>query len=208
MTIRRATLDDLTAMREICLLTGDEGSDATGRWSDDGLIPDIYLEPYVRYPDGLAWVVDEGDGPVGYLVAVADTEAFARWWRAEWVPEFVDRHGRATEREGEGWLYDAGTRPDLLIAGAPMAEFPAHLHIDLLPEAQGRGSGRTLMRALGEELVALGVPGVQLGVGDSNTGAVAFYERLGFTRWGADPDPDPDGAGSILVSSSERLAAV
>ncbi len=73
MSIRRAGLEDLLALREICLRTGDNGVDATGRWSDDGLLPDVYLEPYLRYPDGLAWVVDEGAGPSGYLIAVADT---------------------------------------------------------------------------------------------------------------------------------------
>jgi ribosomal protein S18 acetylase RimI-like enzyme len=59
---------------------------------------------------------------------------------------------------------------------------PAHLHIDLLPQAQGQGNGRRMIEALLAKLRALGVPGVHLGVGARNSGAIAFYERVGFTR--------------------------
>ncbi|WP_353950096.1 GNAT family N-acetyltransferase [Knoellia sp. S7-12] len=196
MTIRRATTDDLEAMRAICVLTGDNGSDGTGRWSDDGLLPDVYLEPYLRYPDGLGWVVDEGAGPVGYVIAVSDTVDFVGWWRRSWIGEFVERHGGGAERPEEEWLFDGGTRPELMLASAAYADFPAHLHIDLLPVAQGRGLGRELLRTLGKELDHLGVPGVHLRVGEANVDAAAFYRRLGFDS------PEP----FVMTSSSSRLA--
>lgn len=203
MTIRRAGLDDLAALREVCLRTGDNGVDATGRWSDDGLLPDVYLEPYLRYPDGLAWVVDDGAAPVGYLIAVADTAAFARWWERAWVPVFAERHGRAPAADDERWLFDGGLRPELMTRDAPLGDYPAHLHIDLLPRAQGRGFGRRLMRALGEELLRRGVPGVHLGVGGQNTAAIAFYDHLGFTVL----RPGGDG-GALLGSTSAHLAGL
>ncbi|MFC7492307.1 GNAT family N-acetyltransferase [Knoellia alttitudinis] len=180
MTIRRATLDDLDSMRRVCLLTGDNGTDATGRWADDGLLPDVYLEPYLRYPQGLAWVVDEGDGAVGYVVAVPDTVDFVAWWGQSWTDEFVRRHGDVAARADEEWLFAGGTRPELMLSHADDAAFPAHLHVDLLPQAQGRGLGRELLRTLAEELGRLGVPGVHLRVGEENLAAVAFYRRLGF----------------------------
>lgn len=196
MTIRRATIDDLGAMRRVCLLTGDSGADATGRWSDDGLVPDVYLEPYLRYPHGLAWVVDEGAGAVGYVIAVADTADFAAWWRRSWVDEFVDRHGRTAEHDDEAWLFAGGTHPETMTAAAKQAGYAAHLHIDLLPQAQGRGLGRKLLRTLGEELDHRGVPGVHLRVGEANVGAAAFYRRLGFDS------PQP----YVMTSPSSRLA--
>jgi len=196
VTIRRATPEDLEPMRRVCLLTGDNGTDATGRWSDDGLLPDVYLEPYLRYPDGLGWVVDEGDGAVGYVIAVPDTVDFVAWWRRSWVEEFVRRHGGAAAHEDEQWIFDGGTRPELMLSHADPAQFPAHLHIDLLPQAQGRGLGRGLLRTLGEELGRLGVPGVHLRVGEDNLAAAAFYRRLGFDS------PAP----FVMTSSSSRLA--
>ena len=63
---------------------------------------------------------------------------------------------------------------------AELAEYPAHLHIDLLPELQGQGFGRRLIDTLRAALAARGVPAVHLGMDAANTGARAFYDRLGF----------------------------
>ena len=80
-----------------------------------------------------------------------------------------------------------------------LTEHPAHLHIDLLPEAQGRGLGRSMIRAFLDGLKAAGVRGVHLGVSPTNTAARAFYSRLGFTPL------DPPGAtpGVILGRSTD-----
>jgi len=195
VTIRAATLDDLEAMRRVCLLTGDSGRDATGRWSNDGLLPDVYLEPYLRFPHAVAWVVDEGSEVVGYLVGVVDTAEFALWWREIWVPEFVGRHAEAADHVEEAWLFEAGTCPELMLRLVAITGYPAHLHVDLLPQAQGRGLGRELLRTLGAELVRRDVPGVHLGVGEANLAAAAFYRRLGFDS----------RAPGIMSSPSSRL---
>jgi ribosomal protein S18 acetylase RimI-like enzyme len=60
--------------------------------------------------------------------------------------------------------------------------YPAHLHIDLLPRAQGHGMGRKIMTVFLERLRELGVEGVHLGVSKRNLNAIAFYEHLGFLR--------------------------
>ena len=64
--------------------------------------------------------------------------------------------------------------------------YPAHLHIDLLPELQGQGWGRRLVDTLAARLRELGIEGVHLVAGAENAGAVAFYPRVGFTPLGAD----------------------
>jgi ribosomal protein S18 acetylase RimI-like enzyme len=170
---------DLAALREICLLTGDGGRDATGRWSSDDLLPDVFLEPYVTLEPSTAWVVELHDRPVGYLVATLDTAAFADRWREEWSPVFAVRHARTADDPNEQWLRDAGYNPDWML-GPQVEAFPAHLHIDLLPVAQGSGWGRGLMRELGRAAVAVGVPGIHLAMARENGRALAFYERLGF----------------------------
>lgn len=193
--IRPARLDDLEAMRRICVLTGDSGQDATGKWSADGLLPDVYLEPYLQYPDGLAWVVEAPAGVTGYLVAVADTASFVDWWRRVWVEEFVARHGAVAPSLDEEWLFAGGIKPERMLNTAVLKPFPAHLHVDLLPSAQGQGLGRALLQTLGRELQQRDVPGVHLGVGESNHGAAAFYRRLGFD------EPTP----GVMASSTARL---
>jgi len=68
-----------------------------------------------------------------------------------------------------------------------VGEFPGHLHIDLLPEAQGGGWGRKLMAAFEARLKELGCPAYHLGVGKRNEGAVMFYRRYGMLELEVQP---------------------
>jgi GNAT superfamily N-acetyltransferase len=61
-----------------------------------------------------------------------------------------------------------------------LATYPAHLHIDILPEFQGKGYGKELIGALLEKVKAEGAQGVHLDMVKSNVGARRFYGRLGF----------------------------
>lgn len=176
---------DRDEIARICLLTAAGGGDATGVYSDDTLMPEVFALPYVEYAPELAFVVADGDRVLGYVIGVADTAAFAQWWKREWGPAFATRHpspGDPTGREPvftEAQLIDAGTSPDRMLI-AELAEYPAHLHIDLLPEVQGRGFGRRLIETFRAALAARGVPGVHLGMDPANIGAREFYDRLGF----------------------------
>jgi len=186
VTIRPYQPSDLEALRRICLLTGRAGTDATGQYSTDDLLADVFLEPFVTLRPETAWVVDV-DGPVGYLLGVLDTAAFVESWREHWSPEFARRHARIAEDPTEQWVVDFGHEPDWML-GPQLAEYPAHLHVDLLPEAQGAGWGRALMRELGAAAVAAGVPGIHLGMARDNLSALAFYARLGFHELPSDAD--------------------
>lgn len=61
-------------------------------------------------------------------------------------------------------------------------DYPAHLHIDLLPQLQGQGWGRRLIEELVGMLRARGVTGLHLVADADNASALAFYDRLGFAR--------------------------
>lgn len=188
--IRPYRPEDRAALFDVCVRTADAGSDATGVFSDDELWGLLFAVPYAeRHPD-LCWVVEAGDGRViGYLVATDDTDAFERWFRDEWWPRFAERFPRPAREE---------TREERMLAYAygrgpgrePNAdEYPAHLHIDLLPETQGQGLGRRLLDTLFAELTRRGVAGLHLGMDPANSGAAAFYERVGMRRV-----PSPEGS--------------
>jgi GNAT superfamily N-acetyltransferase len=51
------------------------------------------------------------------------------------------------------------------------------------PRKRGRGSGRALLRALGEWFAEQNVGAVTLGVDASNPDALAFWEQLGFREF-------------------------
>ena len=57
-------------------------------------------------------------------------------------------------------------------------EFPAHLHIDILANLQGKGAGKALMKRLFEHLKKNSVPGVHLGVDGANENAIGFYKKI------------------------------
>lgn len=181
---------DEPALAEICLRTADTGSDATGILDDDDIWAAVFVLPYVaRHPE-LAAVVETDDGRVaGYAVATGDTDGFEEWFQHQWWPRFAQRWpapvGAAATRQDSVLAYAYGRRPGV----EPFARhYPAHLHIDLLPELQGQGWGRRLIEALRDRLRAAGVPGVHLVAAGTNAGAIAFYERLGFTRLDAPAD--------------------
>jgi ribosomal protein S18 acetylase RimI-like enzyme len=183
--LRPFAAEDEAGATMVCTRTADNGGDATGLLRDDQLWADIFLLPYLAHEPELALVLESERGQIiGYAVATADTDAFETWFHDQWWPGRAAHYkGDLPERDAQliDYASNRGTQP---IPYA--AEYPAHLHIDLLPEAQGAGWGRTLITELFDALRAKGVAGVHLVASGRNTGAVAFYRRLGFTQLPAD----------------------
>ena len=182
MTLRNAHLADLPYLYEICHLTGYKGSDASSVVSDRTLLGQYFAAPYVVRDPHWCWVVADDAGPAGYLVATNDTRAFSRWMVEEWLPALRILSPRKTDpswSEFETWLRG-------LFHGAPSSpsfvdDYPAHLHIDLVPRTQGQGWGRQLIEAFVGQLRSEGVRGFHLGVGAENAGARRFYRKMGFS---------------------------
>jgi len=66
--------------------------------------------------------------------------------------------------------------------------FPAHLHVNLLPRAQGQGLGRMLIERLIDRLRQRGIGGLHLGVDADNARAIAFYRHLGVAEVAVEDD--------------------
>jgi ribosomal protein S18 acetylase RimI-like enzyme len=180
--IRPFRAGDEAAVAEVCLRTADAGADATGVFEDDAIWAEVFVLPYVRRHPELAFVVAADDGRVvGYIVGAPDTRAFEDWFHDEWWPEHGARWPRPDleHTRQDGTLIYAYSRRG---GAEPYGdEYPAHLHIDLLPEVQGQGWGRRLIGTLVAALADRGVAGVHLAASTDNAGALAFYPRVGFT---------------------------
>jgi ribosomal protein S18 acetylase RimI-like enzyme len=185
MTIRGAVLSDMPHLYEICLKTGDAGKDAGALYADPYLLGQYFAAPYLAHDASLCFVACDDGTARGYIVGTADTGKFSAWLEHEWLPPL-----RKTYAAGSVFvraLKDADRQMVSVIqekqgAASPayLEEYPAHLHIDLLPDIQGRGVGRTLMDTFFSALRKRGVTGCHLGVGKANAGARTFYHRLGF----------------------------
>lgn len=172
---------DLEALYDICVRTADAGGDARGHFSDDRLVGDVFAAPYVTLEPEVARILDDGSGQaVGYIVGTVDTEQFVRRYREEWIPAIADRYADDQDERDKG-LLATHHRPERMLV-PELADYPAHLHIDLLAEWQGRGQGRALMTSFLTGLHTAGVPKVHLSMSPANRSARAFYERLGFAE--------------------------
>ncbi|MFC4058752.1 GNAT family N-acetyltransferase [Planomonospora corallina] len=182
---------DRAALGDVCVRTAHEGGDSRHIYPDLELMPSIFATPYAELEPDLAFVLDDGERAVGYVLGTADTAAFVRNYREHWLPRLRERFPAldgppATPNEE---MIDLMYRPERMIL-PELAGYPAHLHIDLLPSHQGQGHGRALMHTFLDALHAKGVAAVHLGMVTANTAARAFYDRLGFHEIQvADPGP-------------------
>jgi ribosomal protein S18 acetylase RimI-like enzyme len=184
--IRRFREDDVPHLYDICLRTGDNGGDASATCSHERLLGDYYAVPYsVRDPE-LCLVLTDEIGPCGYVLGTDETTSFASWFNAAWLPKLRGAYAdlRPSPAASDAWLVALLSRD--FTPPACAHEFPAHLHIDLLPRIQGQGFGRALLAAWFELARARGAPGVHLGVNPRNARARAFYEHMGLRVLGSD----------------------
>jgi ribosomal protein S18 acetylase RimI-like enzyme len=182
--IRRYQSSDLPALYDICLRTAASGEDGTELYADDPrAVGNLYAAPYALHEPELVFLLEDDAGVCGYVLGTIDTAAFNAWLDSEWLPPLRRAHpwpeGDAAELTAAERLYRRFHQPDLEIPPL-LAPYPAHLHIDLLPRAQGSGNGTRLMQRFLQELAERGSPGVHLGLGIRNERALGFYRKLGF----------------------------
>ena len=181
MEIRKGHLADLPYLYEICHLTGDAGEDATGVVSDRFLLGQIFAAPYLVRDPQWCWIAGDEGRPVGYLLTTPDTQDFQSWETKNWTPLLQSLYPQPVPTGLSGFetrLRERVHSPAVLPAFAE--DYPAHLHIDLLPRAQGHRLGSQLVERFVAQCRAEGVRGIHLGVSATNVGAIAFYRKLGF----------------------------
>ena len=181
-TIRPYEPGDLADLHDICIRTGLAGGDATGHLRDPDILPVLFAAPYAEFDPGLVFVADNGKRVIGYIVGAADSTAYYARLRDRWLPRYAERFPAPAGPPGDldELFADLLHRSEQMLIPEIAADYPAHLHIDLLPEGQRQGLGRRLMNAYVDALRQRGVPGVHLTMSVENTNARAFYDRVGF----------------------------
>lgn len=188
--IRPYHSSDLPALYRICVQTSNYGDDASADYSDPDILGHIYAGPYGIYEPGMCFTLTANGAPAGYMLGARDTLAFNERLEAEWFPVLRNRYPMPpiedeSPQAGTIRTIHRGLYCDPQVA----ADYPAHLHIDLLPVARSRGLGRSLMNTFLANLRDLKISGVHLGVGAGNERGIAFYRRCGFQelqvhQWG------------------------
>jgi GNAT superfamily N-acetyltransferase len=192
VVVRPYVSADRAQVRRICFETGYMGEPADWFWRDAESFADMFSGYYTDCEPESAFVV-EIDGVVsGYLLGAID--ASAAWNPAAVGGRHVLRRGIAF-RPGTApfvWRFMKDGLADVARRRVKVSDldfadprWPSHLHIDLLPVARGRGAGRRLVAGWLERLRAARVEGCHLQTVAENANAIAFFEVVGFRRFGA-----------------------
>jgi ribosomal protein S18 acetylase RimI-like enzyme len=190
-SIRKYKKRDRPAVREITYRTGFKGKDLTnqGYFDDKELWFLMFIDYYCRYEPENFFVIQERDsGEVGgFICGTLDTNAQqSRFWKSMTWRIFL-RALLVTS-----WRYWRSFRNLVAMKGMAGAEdrelkakinsqYPAHLHINVLPEHHGKGLGTRLIKHFENHLAAYGVRGIHLQTSNYNHKAVPFYKKMGYS---------------------------
>lgn len=191
-TVRTYVPGDREALSALFERAG-EGSPTGELWGHVASERSVYLDPYVEHcPDSL--FLAERDGRlVGYLAGCPDPAALpgedALIGRALSSPRVLARPAtiRFVGRSLGDVLSARARRRPLASGSLEDPRWPAHLHMNLAPEARGTGAAAALMDAWLEQLAHLRVPGCYLQTLAENPRAVRFFDKAGFAAHGPAP---------------------
>lgn len=173
---------DFDALYDVCVRTAASGEDLSDMIEDPMLPGHLFAGPYAVFEPGLAFVAEDDEGVGGYIVGTHDTVMFEARREAEWLPALRVRYPDGSGGEGLDSLLIALLHRPVPPDPGIVTEYPAHLHIDLLPRLQGEGLGRRSIDRFCAAVQGRGARGVHFGVNPANQRALGFYAHLGFER--------------------------
>lgn len=169
MTIRPYESKDKENVRFVHL-NSDGPCKSSKRGINFGLA--VYCDYYIeKEPENCFVAVDENDRAIGYIISTQDFDKF--------YPVFVNEYYTRIKK------WEFRRRKSALRSVIPhekyKEEYPAHLHIDVLPEYQRMGLGHKMTDALLAHLKEKGVKGIMLTTWIRNEKGRGFYDKYGFT---------------------------
>lgn len=167
MQIRKYNPKDRERIRHICHATA---TDKTFIENKD-LVCALYAEYYCDYePDNVFVLANDNDEAVGYILCAENYKQYIKNFKKYKLNDIKKLSKPHYRLQKLSFIMDR-------INGK---KYPAHLHIDILPEAQRGGWGTKLVDTLINHLQQKGVKGVCLGVGADNEMGINFYKKYGF----------------------------
>lgn len=168
MTIRPYEERDKENVRFVCL-NAEGPCKSTKRGINFALA--VYCDYYIENePENCFVATDENDKAIGYVISAENFDTF----KEKYLSDYYTRIAKREYRKRKSGLRAIASQEKY------REDYPAHLHIDILPEYQNKGLGRKLMDALCDNLRSKGVKGVMFTVWHKNYNAIKFYEKYGF----------------------------
>lgn len=183
LEFRPAVRSDLDAVYDISLLTGNAGRDATSLYVDPKLMGHIYAAPYLILDRTIGYVVENQKQVLGFVLGAANTRDFEAQLEDRWWPKLRRDYPWPGKVQGEMTADQKRIcmihRPDVVPERVIQA-FPAHLHMNLLPEIQGKGVGTALLNLWVDAARNASVSAAHVRVNAKNTSGLAFWKSRRF----------------------------
>ena len=190
--VRPYDVADRDELVDVVFEAAGEGAPSSEVWGHHASLAEVYLTPYLDLEPESVFVVTVDGRPAGYLAGCVDESAFPS--EEERTSAAIKKH-RLFRMPGPRRFFVRAALDStwLRLRRVPLAgglsdpRWPSHLHIDLMPAARGTGAATGLMELWFQRLRDVGSPGCYLQTSAENDRAVAFFERVGFVRYGDNP---------------------
>ena len=171
-SIRKYHSKDAEHLKRICIETASDVF--RGHAFVEKALTEVYCRYYIEQePESCFVVVDQDDIAKGYILCAKNYDKYKKVFKEHYLKTW----NPATLIMGNFAMKSIRTYAK---------EYPAHLHIDLLPECQGKGYGRKLIEELTGYLKEQKITGLMLHVSMENERARVFYAKCGFEILHAD----------------------
>lgn len=184
--VRPYCVADQEDLYKICLLNSDNGQDGSHLFPDHpDIIGDRGVGPYLEFAPELAYVLTDDAGVCGYVLGVVDTQSFYEDVYTKWLPRMCEKYS-APGPDKSTWNSTAEVAngfhnpPKVIIPDCLSGPYPSHIKFNLLPRAQGKGMGESLITCVLESLKNKGSKGVHLDISPDDIRYLNFYTSLGF----------------------------
>lgn len=169
MQVRKMTHKDIAQAEYICIKTADEKLISSEAKKQTTLL--LYNRYYTRAEiDNCFVLTDENNKAVGYILCSENYEQYKKSFLKNEFRQLIKINPTAVF-EGIGCV---------MANRAFSKDYPAHMHIDILPAYQGKGYGTMLLNALTRHLKSKNIKGFMLIVDSNNQNAVKFYKKNNF----------------------------
>ncbi len=191
VSIRTIRPEDKGQIITITWKTGLFGEDLTGRHivPDKKLFSYLYSWYYVTYEPENCFVAEVDGEIAGYIIGTSDTRRQRMRFQSSMIPKiykrvlYLQKFGLLYDQSALDWI-NGTLHEEVRSYQEPLPDmvdqYPAHLHLNVLPRYQRLGIGQSLLERFIEKMREADADGIHLITTSINRKAVPFYKKNGF----------------------------
>ncbi len=166
--IRKYESKDRDNLKRICIETSGLPTETE---KDKEFLFLMYNDYYAEIePENVFVAVNDNDEAVGYILCSEDFSRYLSVFNRSYLPRI----------KSLGFKYFFMAVSEISVHKLFSKKYKAHLHIDILSECQGKGTGTALMNELKSHLKNKGINSLMLSCGMGNELAIKFYKKNNF----------------------------